>query len=57
LAFITGRIVEAFYGCMPEFIGKQTLSYLVVEFKGITEQFIQKYYIHKIESLIYTPKF
>ena len=43
MSFITGRIAEAFYAGMPEFIGKQTLSYLVVEFKGITEQFIQKY--------------
>jgi hypothetical protein len=43
LSFITGRIADAFYAGMPEFIGKQTLSYLVVECKGITEQFIQKY--------------
>ena len=43
LACITGGIADAFYGGVPDFIGKQSLSYLDVNLREITEQFMQKY--------------
>jgi ADP-ribosylglycohydrolase len=43
LACITGGIAQAFYGGVPDFIAKQSLSYLDVNLREITEQFMQKY--------------